>query len=399
MNLRPIVGLPWVPTINLAQAQATNSSVLAGSSPKIAATGFVHFIIDNDMLLWTFVAALLLLLIAPTIRYLYSGWRYRRDTVLNGFKDEAKEKYFNAFHPSYEDPNGHLPPTLFKIYYHERFGRRHFILPLILLFLLASCLLIWSAVSVRNWLGTGKADAFVAHHLPLFCVIAISGAYLYALSDQIQRCYTWDLSPVDLYWVSFRLATAAPTAWALRYLVAENLAIPTAFLIGVFPTNTLFAIMRRLATQGLRLGEAPMSGDTELKKLPGIDLRKREEFAAEGITTIAQLAYADPVELTMRMNIDYSYIIDCVSRALLFVYVGEGYLEKLAQHGIRGASEMRKIYNDLKATDDPQKEQAKARLRKMAVDIGYLSPEALENVCMEAGSDVCTIFIHANWTD
>jgi len=57
-----------------------------------------------------------------------------------------------------------------------------------------------------------------------------------------------------------------------------------------------------------------------------------------------QLAYYDPVKLTMQTNIDYDYIVDCVSQALLFVYVGKDSLEKLTRQGIRGAYEMHRGY-------------------------------------------------------
>jgi hypothetical protein len=228
-------------------------------------------------------------------------------------------------------------------------------------------------------------------------VIAISGAYLYSLSDQIQRWYTWDLLPADLYWVSFRFVAAIPLGWVARYFVANRLAIPAAFVIAAFPTNTALVIMRRLLSQGLRLGEVPMSGHTELMHLSGIDLGKAERFASENVTTIAQLAYADPVELTMRTNFEYSYIVDCVSSALLFLYVGREHLMKLTQFGIRGAFEMRNIYLDIESEDLEIAANAKNKLRSIATQIHYLSPEALENVCVETGDDPCTIFIFESW--
>ena len=353
--------------------------------------------IKNDIFLWIFLVFLILLLVAPTIRYLCSGWRYRRDTILDEFDDEAKTAYFEAFHPSSPLLEGETPSSRFEKYYHERFGRRHFILPLTLLFLITSWLLLWSGFSIHSWLISGNLTVFVPHHLSLFSVIAISGAYLYSLSDQIQRWYTWDLLPADLYWISFRLVAAIPLGWVARYFVAPNLAIPTAFIIAAFPTNTAFAMLRRLLSQGLRLGAVPMSGNTELKYLSGIDVAKAERFASENITTIAQLAYADPVELTMRTNFDNSYIVDCVSSALLFLYVGRHYLPRLTQHGIRGAFEMRNIYLDLESEDAEVAANAKNKLRRIADQIHYASPEALENVCIETGCDPCTIFIFESW--
>jgi hypothetical protein len=167
--------------------------------------------------------------------------------------------------------------------------------------------------------------------------------------------------------------------------------------VAAFPTNTLFALMRRLLSQNLKLSDVPMSGETQLKVLPGIDVLNAERFAAEDITTIAQLAYHDPVELTMRTNFDYSYIVDCLSQALLFIYVGEEYLDKLALQGIRGSYEMRVICLDLDSDDPLVVETAKEKLRAVAKAINYPSSEALEKVAQESGCDPCTVFIYESW--
>jgi hypothetical protein len=342
-----------------------------------------------------FLVVLISFLILPTIRHLYSGWKHRRDGILNGFDDDAKAAYFKAFQPS--SPSDEPPSSRFKRYYNERFGRRHFILPLILLFFIAGILLLWSGFSIGTWLSSGNLDAFAPHRLSLFSVVAISGAYLYCISDQIRRWYTLDLSPADLYWLSFRFVAAIPLGWALRYFVAPNLAIPACFLIAAFPTNTLLAMMRRLLSQTLKVSDVPMGGDTQVKILPGIDIANAERFASENITTIAQLAYSDPVELTMRTNFDYSYIVDCLSQALLFIYVGKDYLDRLSLHGIRGSYEMRVICIDLEDEDEKRAGAAKEKLRVVAQEIGYPSAEALEKVALESGHDPCTIFIYESW--
>lgn len=351
--------------------------------------------IEHDFILWVFASALLLSLMIPTLWHLFTGWRYRRDAILASFSDEAVEIYFKSFHSNYKLKSGTAPSVRLKKFYQARFGRQHFVLPLILLLVTTSCLLIWSAYSAQTWLDTGNFS-FSPHYLPLFCVVAIAGAYAYGLSDQIQRCCNWDLSPADVYWVSFRLSIAVPLAWALSYFLADNLAIPMAFLIGVFPTNTLMKLVRRLASQKLGFAEDSEGGDNDIKNLPAIDQIKAERFQDGGITTVPQLAYYDPVKLTMQTNMDYDYIVDCVSQALLFVYVGKAWIEKLSVHGIRGAYEMRGIFLDLDEGEPGEKEQSKQKLRKIAEQIGY-SPEGLENVCVEAGDDPCTAFIYETW--
>jgi hypothetical protein len=380
----------------LLKEQSVAERRSSGRNRTLWGNDFSTFVIETDFFLWAFGFALLLLLITPTVWHLYTGWRYRRDAILAAFSDEAIKTYFESFHSNYQTAKGTSPSDRLKNFYHERYGRQHFVLPVILLILTTSCLLIWSQLSVQAWIDTGNFDTFLPHHLPLFCVVSIAGAYAYGLSDQIQRCHTWNLSPVNVYWVSFRLALAVPLAWALSYLLAGNLAIPAAFLIGVFPTNTLIKIIRRYTSQRLGFEEDPRAGDNDLKNLPALDQSKAEQFQDEGITTIPQLAYYDPVKLTMQTNIDYDYIVDCVSQALLFVYVGKDCLEKLTRIGIRGAYEMRAILLGLEEGDSDEREQAKQKLRSIAEQIGY-APDSLENVCVEAGDDPCTVFIYETW--
>jgi hypothetical protein len=352
--------------------------------------------IDSDFMLWASAVALLLLLIAPTIWYLCTGWKYRRDTILAAFSDQAIETYFKNFHANYPLMGGGSPSDRLKNLYHERFGRQHFVLPLIILILIASSLLFWSIFSVQAWIDTGRFDTFLPHLLPLFCVVAIAGAYAYGLSDQIQRCHRWDLLPANVNWVSFRLAIAVPLAWALKQVLIENLAFPAAFLIGVFPTNTLMTIVRRLTYQRLGFAEDSRTGENDIKNLPAIDQNKAEQFQDQGITTIPQLAYYDPFKLAMQTNIDYDYIVDCISQALLFVYVGRECLDKLSRNGIRGAYEMRAILLDIEEGDPGEREQAKLKLTNIAEQIGW-SVDSLKNVCIEAGGDPCTIFIYETW--
>ena len=46
----------------------------------------------------------------------------------------------------------------------------------------------------------------------------------------------------------------------------------------------------------------------------------KERYKDEGITTICGLAYADPIDLTIRTNFDFNYVVDCVSQALMWIY-------------------------------------------------------------------------------
>ena len=58
---------------------------------------------------------------------------------------------------------------------------------------------------------------------------------------------------------------------------------------------------------------------------------------------------------------------------------------------------MRNICLDLESENAELAAGAKEKLRIIAAQTAYPSPEALENVCVETGCDPCTIFIFESW--
>lgn len=63
-----------------------------------------------------------------------------------------------------------------------------------------------------------------------------------------------------------------------------------------------------------------------------------DRLQEEGIYTIQQLAYADPVDLVIRSNFQYAHIVDWVDQAILSIYMPDT-LDRLRPCGIRGALE------------------------------------------------------------
>ena len=75
-----------------------------------------------------------------------------------------------------------------------------------------------------------------------------------------------------------------------------------------------------------------------------------ERFKDEGVTTISGLAYADPIDLTIRTNFDFNYVVDCVSQALMWIYFGKKKdYAKLFPLSLRGAQEVAAVMDWLDA--------------------------------------------------
>jgi hypothetical protein len=126
----------------------------------------------------------------------------------------------------------------------------------------------------------------------------------------------------DVYYYLFRILLSIPFGVSLSRLAPE-IGAPLAFLLGTFPTTTLFTIARRTVSQHLKLGDDRASGRSELEKLPAVSRSAAERFNDEGVTSIAALARADPVDLTIKTNFDLSYVVDCISQALMWNYLGQ----------------------------------------------------------------------------
>jgi hypothetical protein len=107
--------------------------------------------------------------------------------------------------------------------------------------------------------------------------------------------------------------------------------------------------MAKYGQLGVELGPTEKS---DLLGLDGIDKPLVERLAIEDITSIVQLAYCDPIQLTMRTNLSFNAVVDLVSQALAWVYLGEK-LTAIRPLGCRGAYEVRQLIDFLHAAENP----------------------------------------------
>ena len=118
--------------------------------------------------------------------------------------------------------------------------------------------------------------------------------------------------------------TVAVADFAVSAMLNPAVAVSAAFLLGAFPTRSISTLARRFAKRALNLGpDVDEKTESELEQLQRVDTRIAERFADEGITTIVQLAYSDPVDLTMRCaSFSFSFVVGCDSQALAWLYRG-----------------------------------------------------------------------------
>ncbi len=325
----------------------------------------------------------------PVVIFLFRAWRARRDLLFDYFDDEALRLYYAQFFPA-EDLTKLDASQLkenFKRRFYALYGRRYYWVPILLLASLAGMGL-W-AVAVFVWRA-------LTHPTPddgllWVAVSAFLGAYVWVVNDQLGRLPARDFTPNDVYTPVYRFLIALPLGYCFGKIAAAGMAVPIAFFLGTFPTNTLFKYGRRFVDQKLNLGESSNQQSPELEKLQCVGKAQAERLEDVGVSTIGQLAWSNPVDLTMRSNLDFNYIIDTMSQALFWVYA-EDSTKELYKFGLRGAMEVSNLRDAIEENNENAKQALKEAAEKMK-----MSEESLRHMFDEVADDPYTEFLVNIW--
>jgi len=143
------------------------------------------------------------------------------------------------------------------------------------------------------------------------------------------------------------------------------------------------------------LGEFGEEGVTELERLQSITTTTAERYSDEGVTTILQLAYADPVAHTIRTSFGFSYVVDCVSQALAWIYF-EDDLKKMRKYSLREVQEIANLIDELNDGNRMQKARAKLMIEQLATEL-KVNPQILARTVREVHGDPYTQFLCNVW--
>jgi hypothetical protein len=352
-------------------------------------------VIPAAMCLFTF-----LMVIYPIGRYLAKPWTFRRDYLIGQLSGESMKLYYQQFRAGamiQKKPVG--DPSLsdadytqaFRVDFDKWYGRRYYIFPVLGLAVLTGICGWWGCTLLWDWTDGLRTPESMRGLVGA----ALAGAFVWIISDEIDRLRRRDFTSFDVYYYVFRILISVPFGWALtRLQLTLQVGIPVAFFLGAFPTSTLFTAARRLANQSLKLGEDAVAGKLELESLQSVGKDTAERFKDEGIFTITQLAYADPLDLTIRTNFDFNYVVDCVSQALLWIYLGDKG-KQLQAYSLRGAQEVAYFYHCL--TTLPPDPKAVAALAEMATNKLNMGQEALQCTLQQVAEDPYTVFLCKIW--
>jgi hypothetical protein len=331
-----------------------------------------------------------LLGIFPVIHHLAFGLRERKREITDLLDDAAVRAYFDQFYHADAARLNVAPRKYLSDIYDRRFGFRTFLLPGLVYAVMLALAVLALATAVGEKLPGTPTVALV----PPVAAYALAGAYLWVVYDLIARYRLRNLVPSAVYYCAFRIAIIVPLAYALAASLAnysQNLAASLAFLLGAFPTSTLFLLARRNAGKILGLTEDPTQPEKppELEKLQGVNRPIAEAFSDIGVSTLVQLAYDDPIQLAMRTNLAFYFVLDLVSQALVAIYLD---LDIARRYSIRGSVEA----SSLAARFFKNERVANQVVAELAHEL-KLSEAVLAVILYQIKEDPCSKFIDAIW--
>lgn len=333
------------------------------------------------------VALAFFLIMLPVVQHLMYGIRERRREIVYYFDDDAIRQYFARYFPAENRATGWNANEEFRRFYNQRFGFRVYI-PALTIFTLT--LLIAVSISVGAALGEIFGVQMPMRLDKPLIAAALAGAYLWVFIELLSRFRKRDIVPATLYGATFRFGIAVPAAYAFASLFAENAQAAIAFMLGAFPTTTLMLVMRRLVAQKIGLGSEASTEKHELEQLQGINTDLAERFSEIGVSTFLQLAFEDPIQLTMRMNLPFREIIDVMSQALAALYTDDNF-EVYRHYLVRSSIDCGIIYEQLDGEDPELQRLALAQIEAIATDLSVTS-DIVKKIMFEVYNDSANRF-------
>lgn len=347
---------------------------------------------SNDSVVYLSIAVVLCvaLPLVPITAFLLTGWEAKRNDITDGVSFKAKQCYLMMFALSNytSRPASALPgdaaseaircEKVFADFYTRWYGRRHYILPVAMFVAVLAGLAVYLAGSPT--LNTPTASA-------------LAGAYLWVTSDFIARARRLDFAPSDVNWGTLRLVVAVP----MGYAFADIAPALFAFALGAFPLSAIQDMLRQSVYKWFTKTVPANERNDALTKLQGVDDDIAMRLANEGITTIPEIAYCDPIRLVMRSNLTFNFVIDCMSQSLCWVYF-EDQLKHLRPLGLRGAVEIAFLMRALESPDPETRQKAESTLRDVTDAIKPPhTMDTLRYTFMQIADDPYTHFLNAVW--
>lgn len=336
----------------------------------------------------------------PVVNFLTVGWRVKKESITSSFSTNAKKIYLASF----LNRISKNPDTDFETVYEERYSKTNFRMPLILLIaILIPTMYLFCQTAIAYIFINGKqisqlsdANAYEFTFLfPTTAASALAGAYLWIVADLCANLRRNDFRPSWVLLSTLRLVASVPVGYAVASLANSTLASFAAFAISAFPLDQVRVLFRRIASDKLGLKIGTDGEPDQVNKISGIDSVVADTLQDVGITTIPQLAYCDPVQLSIKTGFEFPFVVDVVGQALAWLYFGDK-LTALRVIGLRASVEIGQTLVDSGKVKSITKQRSEATLRDGAKVVG-VGDDAFLNACDQIADDPYNKFLTEIW--
>lgn len=184
-------------------------------------------------------------------------------------------------------------------------------------------------------------------------IFAFLGGWVWSMYEIVSRGTSHSLVPDTLADVGYRILASVPLGYAFSLLVFDKVTPALAFAVSAFPIRDVRMFIRKRALEQMKVPTTPPATKQELlqDRVSGIGADALTRLGEIGISTVTDLAYADPVRILVETGLPLRRVIVWIDEALLALYVGEK-AEKLRGMGMGSALEASHFYEDYCMTED-----------------------------------------------
>jgi len=291
----------------------------------------------------TLITIILVELPAVVFPFLFLAYLYRKKSKLLKFKNifsqnaVIKEHYGNF-------KVGTNEFCIKELFLSINFSKKEYYFPLCALFVTISI----CSISIMFLIGgIDLKSSYKPFLIKNEMAFAFIGAFVWGVHDIVERIRILDLTPYSLNAVWIRILISGVIGRIIYDFGFESTYISymCAFAIGAFPISSLKYFIKKFANQWLKMGLSINEDNSNFKYINGINPVTKRRLIEENINCPENLAYADPVLLHLRTNIEWKFIIDLIDQSLLKIYVGDEIVH-FRKYGVRGAIEATNLFED-----------------------------------------------------
>jgi hypothetical protein len=199
---------------------------------------------------------------------------------------------------------------------------------------------------MANCGATGTASTCLFGLSAQLVIASFGGAFMFVVGDSVMNVRKGSLNVSDVYWYSLRILLAIPLAF-----VAPNAA--SALALGTLPVNQLLKVIQRYGnTWTTPDAQLEKGAPDELQNLSGVTVAVSETLRAEGLTSIEQVATADPVTLAIRTGFSFRFTLQLASQAIVRRHFGAT-AKDLADIGLSTAVPIYLLVQTMNGTQTP----------------------------------------------